>query len=359
MVATPKFPVPDPKFWLGRRVVVTGHTGFKGGWLVLWLQRMGACVTGIGLAPVTSPSLFELTGLEELCASNICDIRDGARLSSIMESANPELIFHLAAQPLVRASYQSPIETFETNVMGTANILEAMRKLDDLRVAVMVTTDKVYRNNEWHWPYRESDVLGGHDPYSASKAASEIVIDSYRSSFLGKKNIAVSSVRAGNVIGGGDWADDRLIPDAVRAWEKGDILQVRRPYALRPWQHVLEPVSGYLKLAETSWSKPDVAGAYNFGPKTSDAATVKDVVDLAKDVFGGGEVHFGDSTEGPHEAGLLVLEVSKASNILGVSPRWALFETVSRTLEWYRDHSVGRDAKELCMANIDDYVGRK
>jgi CDP-glucose 4,6-dehydratase len=358
MVVIARAGLPDAEFWRGKRVVVTGHTGFKGGWLVLWLQRMGALVTGISLAPLSSPSLFELAGIEQLCQSNICDIRDAQRLASVITSANPEVIFHLAAQPLVRASYKSPIETFETNVMGTVHTMDAMRGVADLRVAIMVTTDKVYRNNEWHWPYRETDSLGGHDPYSASKAASEIVIDSYRSSFLNNK-LAISSARAGNVIGGGDWSDDRLIPDAVRAWQSHKILSIRRPDAIRPWQHVLEPVAGYLKLAERTWLQPNLAGAFNFGPPASEAATVKDVVELARNIYGSGDVSFGDGSEGPHEAGWLALETSKTSNILDVMPRWALGEAVTRTFEWYRDLNSGRNAAELCHSDVTAFSGQK
>jgi CDP-glucose 4,6-dehydratase len=359
MVVIAQAGLPAAEFWRGKRVVVTGHTGFKGGWLVLWLQRMGALVTGISLAPATSPSLFELAGIEQLCQSNICDIRDAQQLASIITSANPEVIFHLAAQPLVRASYKSPIETFETNVMGTVHTMDAMRDLADLRVAVMVTTDKVYRNNEWHWPYRETDSLGGHDPYSASKAASEIVIDSYRSAFFADNHLAISSARAGNVIGGGDWSDDRLIPDAVRAWQRDVVLSIRRPNAIRPWQHVLEPVAGYLKLAEKTWVAPSIAGAFNFGPPTSEAATVKNVVDLAINIYGSGAAHFGDGSEGPHEAGWLALETSKTSSLLDVSTRWDLAEAVTRTLDWYRDLKAGGKAAELCHRDIDDFSGLK
>ena len=255
-------------FFRGKKVLLTGHTGFKGSWLVLWLHRLGARVAGVSLPPNTLPNLFSLVGIEDLCESHLCDIRDCAALNAVIRQIEPEIVFHLAAQPLVRASYLDPVETIATNVMGTAHVLDALRGLESTRVAVMVTTDKVYREKQPPRPYRENDALGGHDPYSASKAASEIVIGSYRSAFLAEQGVAIASARAGNVIGGGDWSADRLIPDAVRAWQKGQTLEVRRPDAIRPWQHVLEPLAGYLTLAEKIWRQPALAGAYNFGPES-------------------------------------------------------------------------------------------
>ena len=342
-------------FWQGKRVLLTGHTGFKGGWLALWLNRLGALVTGIGLTPNTAPNLFNLANIKELCEHHICDIRNAKVLNSLIRSAQPEVIFHLAAQPLVRQSYREPIETFSTNVMGTANLLDALLDLESVKVVVMVTTDKVYRNNEWHWPYREDDALGGRDPYSASKAASEIVISSFRDAFLSEQGVAVAAARAGNVIGGGDWSQDRLIPDAVRAWQEGVLLEIRRPHAIRPWQHVLEPLAGYLTLAEKLWDQPLLAGAYNFGPYTSEAATVKEVVELARKAYGKGEIRLGDGTEGLHEAGRLALETAKAQLVLGVQPKWPLAETVMRTMIWYLAQHAGADARELCLAEIAEY----
>ncbi|MFY8051770.1 MAG: CDP-glucose 4,6-dehydratase, partial [Armatimonadaceae bacterium] len=263
-----------PGFWNGKRVVITGHTGFKGSWLTLWLSQLGAKVTGIALEPCTTPSIFNEANIAECCDHHVCDIRDAAKTASLIKAANPEIIFHLAAQPLVRLSYREPLETFASNVMGTANVLNALRECPDCRTAVMITTDKVYHNREWAWPYREDDTLGGHDPYSASKAACEIVINSFRQSFLNDAGVAVASVRAGNVIGGGDWSEDRLIPDAVRAWTSGQTLSIRRPDSVRPWQHVLEPLRGYIELAEKLHETPSLAGAYNFGPRTHMAATV-------------------------------------------------------------------------------------
>lgn len=334
---------------------LTGHSGFKGSWLALWLHRLGAKVTGVSLPPVTTPDLFALAGIEKLCESHFADIRDSVALAALIRQARPEIVFHLAAQPLVRPGYRNPLETFATNVMGTAHVLEALRGLDSVRVAVMVTTDKVYRNNEWPWPYREDDVLGGHDPYSASKAASEIVIGSYRDAFLAAQGVAVASARAGNVIGGGDWSEDRLIPDAVRAWESGRPLEMRRPEAIRPWQHVLEPLSGYLTLAQKLWEHPELAGAYNFGPHTHEAATVREVVELARLAYGGGEVRYGDGAEGPHEAGWLSLEIAKARHVLGISPKWPVAEAVSRTMQWYRQQHEGVDARFLCESTLSDF----
>lgn len=347
--------VPAADFWRGKRVLLTGHTGFKGGWLALWLQGLGAHVTGIALPPDSTPNLFQLARVGDGMEGRFADIRDAASLSAIIRPARPEIVLHLAAQPLVRASYREPLETFATNVMGTAHVLNALRGVDSLRVAVMVTTDKVYQNREWPYPYRESDALGGHDPYSASKAASEIVIACYRDAFLATQGVAVASARAGNVIGGGDWSQDRLIPDAVRAWQSGQVLAIRRPQSIRPWQHVLEPLAGYLTLARKLWDEPALAGAYNFGPQSGEAATVRDVVELARSAYGGGEVHFGDDSAGPHEAGWLALETAKARNALGLVPKWALAEAVNRTMAWYRAQQQGADVRRLCEAEIAAY----
>jgi CDP-glucose 4,6-dehydratase len=346
---------PDPSFWAGKRVLLTGHTGFKGAWLALWLDRLGAKVVGIGLPPATTPSMASLAGIDRVIDSRFIDIRDADELTRQIQSVSPEVVLHLAAQALVRTSYGDPLLTFGTNVQGTANLLEAIRAISTVRVAVAITTDKVYRNIEQLYPYRETDALGGHDPYSASKAAAEIVIASYRDSYLASKGVAVASARAGNVIGGGDWSEDRLIPDAVRAWSAGRSLTVRRPQAFRPWQHVLEPLAGYLKLAERLWAEPDLAGAYNFGPPTDEAACVRDVVLLAKRSYGSGDVTWGEGDEGPHEAGWLALETAKALHVLGIAPRWSLQTTVQRTMTWYRRQQEGSAVRDLCTQDIADF----
>ena len=342
----------DYRFWNGKRVLITGHTGFKGGWLAIWLQRLGADVTGIALPPNTSPNLFEIANVAQGLTSRICDIRDAAGLAKLIRMAQPEVVFHLAAQPLVRASYHEPLNTFSTNFMGTANVLEALRGQTGTRVAVMVTTDKVYGNNEHYYPFREDDTLSGHDPYSASKAASEILIASYRDAYLKKQGLAVASARAGNVIGGGDWSEDRLIPDAVRAWTIGRSLAIRNPRATRPWQHVLEPLNGYIVLAQKLWQQPELAGAYNFGPLTHESATVERVINLACSAYGSGSVNHELGIDNPHEAGWLTLEVAKARTLLGVSPKWHLAEAVQRTMAWYKAHHQGLDARSLCDAEI-------
>jgi len=346
---------PSASFWQGKRVLLTGHTGFKGGWLALWLDRLGAKVTGLSLPPESEPNLYIAAEIDDCTQSHICDIRDAEQVARYIQDADPEIVFHLAAQPLVRASYHDPLATFATNTQGTAHVLDATRRLNNVRVIVAITTDKVYRNLEHSFPYRESDHLGGHDPYSASKAASELVISSYRDAFLNEQGVAVASARAGNVIGGGDWSADRLLPDAVRAWSNDQPLYIRRPQAIRPWQHVLEPLAGYLRLAEKLHQQPELAGAYNFGPRTDEAATVAEVIDLARAAFGRGEVEWGDGTEGPHEAGWLALETAKAKSILDVKPRWTLEQAIERTMNWYQRQQVGESARELCMADIIAY----
>jgi CDP-glucose 4,6-dehydratase len=345
----------DDNFWRDKRVLVTGHSGFKGSWLTLWLHRSGANVTGVSLPPATTPNLYSEADIGALCDSRFCDVRDAAALDKLIKAGKPEIVLHLAAQPLVRASYNDPLATLATNVMGTANVLEALRSVDSVRVAVMVTTDKVYRTDAISRPFREDDALGGVDPYSASKAACEIVIASYRDAFLSGQGVAVASARAGNVIGGGDWSDDRLIPDAVRAWHAGAPLEVRRPLAVRPWQHVLEPLAGYLTLARSLWLRPALAGAYNFGPNAGDDVPVRDVVELARLAYGSGEVNCGDGSEGPHEAARLALDAGKAKAVLGVTPRLTLKQAVNWTIAWYRAQQQGGDSRQLCLSNIRDF----
>lgn len=342
-------------FWQGKRVLVTGHTGFKGSWLALWLQRLGAEVTGVALSPNTNPSLFALASISDSLKNYECDIRDTYKISRAIQEAKPEIVFHLAAQSLVRASYRDPLTTYATNVQGTANVLDSLRRLEHARVVVVITTDKVYRNLEQPYPYRENDHLGGHDPYSASKAAAELVVASYRDAFLAEQGVAVASARAGNVIGGGDWAEDRLLPDAVRAWSTGQSLYIRRPKAVRPWQHVLEPLSAYLRLAEQLYEDPKKSGAYNFGPRPHNAATVEDVIMLACQSFGRGEIEWGNGCTGPHEANWLALETAKARVILGVEPYWELKQSVACTMDWYRRQLAGESAQALCLENITAY----
>ncbi len=349
---------PNPSFWKDKRVLVTGHTGFKGGWLAIWLKQMGAHVSAVSLPPVSEPNLFEQARVEGQCdRSYIGDIRNLTEVFLIVQECNPEIVLHLAAQPLVRESYKEPVCTFATNVMGTVHLMESLRGLNSVQVAIMITTDKVYRNLETGKPFAEDDALGGHDPYSASKAACEIAISSYRDSFLREQGVALASVRAGNVIGGGDWSIDRLIPDIVKAWQSNANLHIRRPEAIRPWQHVLESLSAYLILAEKLWSEPSLSQAFNVGPNKADAASVRSVVELAKlsigsDVF----VSYADQCDGVHEAQLLMLENSKVKDCFGIEPRWNLQRTVEVTMEWYVAHQYKGAALELCLADIEKFI---
>ncbi len=344
--------IASPIFWKDKQVLLTGHTGFKGAWLAFWLSQMGAKVTGISLAPSSTPNLFTLANIAQMTNSHFADIRDADAVSNIAKKAQPEIILHLAAQALVRPGYRDPLGTFATNVMGTANVLNATRGVNSVKALVAVTTDKVYKNLETGRAYKEDDQLGGYDPYSASKAASEIIISSYRDSYLAEQGVAIASARAGNVIGGGDWSEDRLIPDAVLAWDSDLPLEIRRPNAIRPWQHVLEPLNGYLVLAEKLYTDLSFSGAYNFGPKTNEAATVKTVIELANNAYGCGSVVWGDGTEGPHEANLLSLEILKARELLGITPRWNLTETIKLTMGWYQQQRSGVNAHLLCDADI-------
>jgi CDP-glucose 4,6-dehydratase len=344
----------DPAFWAGKRVFLTGHTGFKGGWTALWLQQMGARVTGFALAPPTCPALFEVARIADGMTSIIGDIRECDTLTRALVDADPEIVIHMAAQPLVRASYDDPVGTYATNVMGTVHVLEAMRQVPSVRAAVIVTSDKCYENREWVWGYREDEAMGGYDPYSNSKGCAELVTSAYRRSFFsGKGGIAIASGRAGNVIGGGDWAADRLIPDILRAIANGEKVLIRNPLAIRPWQHVLEPVGGYLVLIQSLWNDPDAAtAAWNFGPRDDDVKPVQWIVEKMCALWGdnAGSTH-DDSTQ-LHEARYLKLDISKARTALGWSPRWSLTQALESIVAWHRAWALGADMHDHCLSEI-------
>jgi CDP-glucose 4,6-dehydratase len=352
-------------FWHGRRVFLTGHTGFKGAWLSLWLQDMGAVVSGFSLDPPTDPSMFELACVAEGMHSVSGDIRDLAALRKAMQAAEPEVVFHLAAQPLVRHSYAEPVETYATNVMGTVHLLEAARATPSARAVVIVTSDKCYENREWVWGYRESDAMGGYDPYSSSKGCAELVVAAFRRSYFNLPlpdggGTALASVRAGNVIGGGDWAADRLLPDILRACANNDTVHIRNPYATRPWQHVLEPLSGYLLLAERLWSQGEpFCGGWNFGPDDQDAKTVSWIADHVVQLWGQGAKWVSDSGEHPHEAHYLKLDCSKARTELGWRPRWALRQALGQTVAWYKAYLAGDSMRSICLKQIQEYTREK
>ena len=340
-------------FWAGKRVFLTGHTGFKGGWLALWLTELGADVHGYALQPPTRPSLFDVVGLERrIASSTIADVRDGSALAAAMRAARPDVVFHLAAQPLVRQSYRDPVETYATNVMGSVHLLEAVRGMECVRAVVNVTTDKCYENHERSEPYREDDAMGGHDPYSSSKGCAELVTAAYRRSFLAARGVRVATARAGNVIGGGDWAEDRLIPDFLRAIDAGRELEIRSPNATRPWQHVLEPVSGYMLLAQRLCEGGEAFdGAWNFGPSLDDAKPVQWIVRRLCEGVPGASWRVGDSPQ-PHEAHMLSLDSTRAHRLLGWRPRWSLTDALQRTLEWHLAWKTGRDLHAVCVAQI-------
>jgi CDP-glucose 4,6-dehydratase len=337
-------------------VLVTGVTGFKGSWLALWLRELGATVIGYSLPPPTTPSLFECAHLRDAIEWIDADVRDGARLRRAVREARAEVVFHLAAQSLVRASYEIPVETFETNVLGTVNLLDALRDEASLRAVVVVTSDKCYENREWCWPYREGDALGGHDPYSSSKACAEIVTKAYYRSFFMSRKVGVASARAGNVIGGGDWARDRLIPDIVAALGKGESVLVRNPASVRPWQHVLEPLLGYLLLAERLADGADAfSDGWNFGPNPDAVRPVSELVGSICSSWGDGARWHAAETVQPHEAKTLALDASKARTQLGWRPRLTLDEALSWTVEWYKALRSGDDMRDRSLAQIRRY----
>ncbi len=350
-----------PSFWGGKSVFLTGHTGFKGSWLSLWLQQLGADVTGFALPAPTSPSLFELAGVAQDMTSAIGDIRDGAALSNAMRECAPEIVIHMAAQPLVRRSYIDPVETYNTNVIGTVNLLEAVRQTPSIRAVVNVTTDKCYENKEWIWAYREYEPMGGFDPYSSSKGCAELVTAAYRNSFFNaakydQHQVAVATARAGNVIGGGDWAEDRLIPDILRAIQQGQSVCIRNPNAIRPWQHVLEPLSGYLTLAEKLHRYGSAfAEAFNFGPAEQDAKPVQWVVEELIQHWGQGATWHLDQGNHPHEAHYLKLDCSKTRATLGWTPRWRLDQALQAIISWHKAHQSGKDMRAMCLQQIADY----
>ena len=344
------------KNWKDKTVLVTGHTGFKGGWLTLLLTELVAEVHGVALPPQGERSFFADSNLSSVIkTSNIVNITDLHNLKKVVSKVQPDFIFHLAAQPLVRYSYENPIETFQTNVLGTVNILEASRSLNSLDGVVVITTDKVYSNKEWEWGYRENDPLGGSDPYSASKACSEFVVDSYRESYFRRSNTAIVTVRAGNVIGGGDWALDRLIPDAIRAIENNISMTIRAPDAIRPWQHVLSPLEGYIILAQQMMAKKIISGAWNFGPPEWGNATVKDVLKIVKEVVPDFSYQV-DSPHNLHEAKILALDSSKANYRLGWSHRWNLEEAIRKTIEWHMAQNKKSDMEQFSRLQIKRYL---
>lgn len=347
---------PELSFWKGRAVMVTGHTGFKGGWISHWLYELGAIVHGYALAPPTRPSLFVETKLESrLGSSTVADVRDLASLKTTMNQVSPEIVIHMAAQALVRESYARPVDTFDINLMGTVNLLESVRTTPSVRAVLVITTDKCYENNEWVWPYREADRLGGRDPYSASKAMAELAVESYRESFLAQENIHVATARAGNVIGGGDWSTNRLLPDFFRAMESKEPLRIRSGNALRPWQHVLEPLAGYLKLAELLHKQgPEFAGPWNFGPDEGNNKPVSWVVDHLQAKRKGVLIE-ADNSAGLYEAQLLTLDSSKAKSRLGWSPRWNLETALKHTLDWHDAWAAGEDMSAVTTRQIRDF----
>ena len=351
-------------FWSSKKVFVTGHTGFKGSWLSLWLQQLGANVTGYALHPPTNPNLFEVAQVAEGMTSIIGDIRDGTMLTNAMRQAAPDIVIHMAAQPLVRRSYVDPVETYATNVMGTVHLLEAVRQTPSVNAVVNVTTDKCYENKEWVWGYRENEPMGGFDPYSNSKGCAELVTAAYRNSFFNtakhsKQRVALATARAGNVIGGGDWATDRLIPDILRAIGFGQSVKIRNPHATRPWQHVLEPLSGYLTLAEKLHTDGSAfAEAFNFGPADEDAKPVQWIVEQVTQNWGEGASWHLDGAPHPHEAQYLKLDCTKAHAKLGWQPRWHLGYTLQAIIVWhkaYRALKGSKDMRALCLQQISDY----
>lgn len=350
----------DVKFWEGKRVYITGHTGFKGGWLTLWLQQMGAIVKGFSLEPSTTPNLFSETKVDSSISSEIGDICDYEAVRKSIGDFQPEIVFHLAAQSLVRFSYNKPVYTYQTNVMGTVHLLEAVRKTGSVRAIINVTSDKCYENKEWLWGYREDEPKGGYDPYSSSKGCAELISSAYRNSFLSSAGVALATARAGNVIGGGDWAADRIVPDAMRAFIKNKPLMIRNPHAVRPWQHVLEPLSGYLMLCQKLIENPKkYAEGWNFGPQDDDAQPVSVLADIMVDSWRDGAHWKSDEGQHPHEARYLKLDCSKANSVLGWTPIWELSRALSESVQWYKAWHQRKDMRGYTLRQIEKYQQEK
>lgn len=346
-------------FWHGKRVLLTGHTGFKGSWLSLWLQSLGSTLCGLAQNPPTEPALFKVAEVEKGMEHRVADIRDLVAVTTQIKEFQPEIIFHLAAQPLVRHSYRHPVETYSTNVMGTVNVLEAARHSGSVKALVNITTDKCYENREWFYGYREDAPMGGHDPYSNSKGCAELVTSAYRKSFLKDAGIAVGSARAGNVIGGGDWASDRLIPDILHALENGESVMIRNPFAIRPWQYVLEPLSGYLLLAESLYQDGQTnAEGWNFGPNDEDARTVKWIVEYLCNNWGSDASWILQPGDHPYESNFLKLDISKSYQRLGWAPRWGLEAALRSVTEWHKSWLDGKDMHAVCLAQIKQFESR-
>ena len=347
-----------PAFWKNKSVFLTGHTGFKGSWLSIWLSSMGAKVTGYALAPNTTPNLFDVLAIDSLIEkSHIADIRDLATLQKSMSEAKSDIVIHMAAQPLVRYSYANPVETYATNVMGTVHVLEGTRTLESVRATVVVTTDKCYENREREAGYREDEAMGGFDPYSSSKGCAELVTSAYRQSYFSKSVNHLASARAGNVIGGGDWSQDRLIPDAIKAFEANEPLMIRNPLATRPWQHVLEPLSGYLILAQALYEQGAAyASAWNFGPRDDDNRTVQEVVNLLISSWGNSARWEKEGSEQPHEAHLLKLDCSKAHTQLGWTPKWSLELAIQNIVQWQKAYQTKENMQAVSLAQINQYM---
>lgn len=356
----------NPGFWQGKKIFLTGHTGFKGSWLSLWLQDLGAELTGFSLAPPTNPSLFEQARVADGMNSKIGDIRNLERLQIEMQKSQPEIVFHLAAQPLVRYSYENPIETYSTNVMGTVNVLEAVRNTSSVKSVVVVTTDKCYENREWVWPYRENEAMGGHDPYSSSKGCAELVVAAYRSSYFNLSEykchgVGIATARAGNVIGGGDWSKDRLVPDILNAVYANTSLRLRNPHAIRPWQHVLEPLEGYLSLAEKLYGDGEkFSEAWNFGPEQADCISVLEIAKRLINISGSESIiELSGNAGQPHEAGLLKLDISKARGLLGWQPSLNIGDALGLIVDWTKSLAQGVDMRRCCISQIDQFVAHK